>query len=67
MGQGVERAGLTGVGAPGEGHFKAFVVGALVDFGGAEHERGLLAQTEDGVLELHGISDVGGAGNGCGK
>ena len=26
--------------------------GALVDFGGAEHEGGLLAQAEDGILEL---------------
>jgi hypothetical protein len=31
----------------------------LVDFGGAEHELGLLAQTEDRVLELHGISGEG--------
>ena len=38
-----------------------FVIGALIDFGSAEHEGGLLAQAEDGVLELHGISDVGGA------
>lgn len=67
MGQGVQCAGFTGVGTPGESHFKAFIVGALIDFGGAEHEGGLLAQTEDGVLELHGISDVGGAGNGRGK
>ena len=67
MGQGVECAGLASVGAPGEGHFKAFVVGALIDFGGTEHKGGLLEQAEDGILELHGISDVGGAGNGRGK
>ena len=54
-------------GAAGEGDFKAFVIGALVNFGGAEHERGLLAQAEDGILELHEISDVGGAEKGCGK
>jgi hypothetical protein len=42
-------------------------IGALVNFGGAEHECGLLAQTEDGILELHEISDVGGAEKGCGK
>ena len=67
MRQGVQRTGLAGVGTPGEGHFKAFVVGTLIDFGSAEHEGGLLAQAEDGILELHGISDVGGAGNGRGK
>ena len=67
MGQGVQRTGLAGVGTPGEGHFEAFVVRTLIDFGGAEHEGGLLAQAEDGILELHGISDVGGAGNGRGK
>lgn len=67
MRQSVQSTGLAGVGTPGEGYFKAFVVGTLVDFGGAEHEGGLLAQTEDGVLELHGISDVGGAGNGRGE
>ncbi|MNF13685.1 hypothetical protein D3C80_2156170 [compost metagenome] len=67
MRQSVQRARLAGVGTPGEGHFKAFVVGTLIDFGGAEHEGGLLAQAEDGVLDLHGISDVGGARNGCGK
>ena len=67
MGQGVQCAGFTGVGATGKGDFKAFVIGALVNFGGAEHEGGLLAQAEDGVLELHEISDVGGAEKGCGK
>lgn len=67
MGQGVQRAGFTGVGTAGECDFEAFVIGALVDFGGAEHEGGLLAQAEDGILELHEFSDVGGAGNGCGK
>ncbi len=67
MGQGVQCAGFTSVRAPCKGDFKAFVIGALIDFGSAEHEGGLLAQAEDGVLELHGISDVGGAGNGRGK
>ena len=66
MSQGVQRAGFTGVGTTGERHFEAFVVRALIDFGGTEHERGLLAQAEDGIFELHGISDVGGAGNGRG-
>ena len=55
MGQGVQRAGLAGVGTPGEGHFKAFVVGTLIDFGSAEHEGGLLAQAEDGVLNCMGF------------
>ena len=67
MGQGVQRAGFAGVGTAGKRHFEALVIRTLVDFGGAEHEGGLLAQTEDGILELHGISDVGGVGNGRGK
>ncbi|MNP29792.1 hypothetical protein D3C76_1228310 [compost metagenome] len=67
MGQGVQGTRLAGVGTPGEGDFEALVIRTLIDFGGAEHEGGLLAQTEDGILELHGISDVGGARNGRGK
>ncbi len=47
---------------PGEGYFKTGVVRTLVDFGGAEHEGGLLAQAENGVFQLHGISNRGGAG-----
>ena len=67
MGQGVQGAGFTGVGTTGKGDFKTFVIGALVNFGGAEHKRGLLAQAKDGILELHEISDVGDAEKGCGK
>ncbi|MNM72200.1 hypothetical protein D3C81_838880 [compost metagenome] len=56
MGQGIQGAGLAGVGAAGEGHFVALVVRALVDLGSAEGEFGLLAETEDGVFDLHGLS-----------
>ncbi|MMZ71729.1 hypothetical protein D1872_352810 [compost metagenome] len=59
MGQGIQGAGLAGVGAAGEGYFIALVIRALVDLGSTEGEFGLLAETEDGVFDLHGISDVG--------
>lgn len=65
--QGIQRARLACVGASCERHFKAVVVRALVDFGCAEHEGCLLAQAEDGILELHVISGESGACKGCGK
>ena len=59
MGQGIEGAGFAGVGTAGEGHLVTLVFRALFDLGGAEGEGGFLAEAEDGVLDLHGISDVG--------
>ncbi|MNV40310.1 hypothetical protein D3C71_1319110 [compost metagenome] len=59
MSQGVEGAGFAGVGTAGESHLVTLVVRALFDLGSAEGEFGFLAEAEDGVLDLHGISDVG--------
>ncbi|MNC19651.1 hypothetical protein D3C75_675860 [compost metagenome] len=55
VGQGVHRAGLAGVGAPGEGHLVTHVRRTLVDLRGALDEGGLLTQTEDGILDGHGV------------
>lgn len=59
MGQGIEGAGFAGVGTAGKSHLVTLVVRALFDLGCAEGEFGFLAEAEDGVLDLHGISDVG--------
>jgi hypothetical protein len=59
MSQGIEGAGFAGVGTAGESHLVTLVVRALFDLGSAEGEFGFLAEAEDGVLDLHGISDVG--------
>ena len=54
VGKGVERARLASVGAAGECHLQAAVLGALVDLGGTDEEAGLLAQTDDGIFREHG-------------
>ena len=67
MSQGIEGAGLAGVGATGESHLVTLVVRTLFDLGCAEGEFGFLAEAEDGVLDLHGISEVGVAKAEAGK
>ncbi|MCY1413524.1 hypothetical protein D9M71_289570 [compost metagenome] len=67
MGQGVQGAGLAGVGTAGKGHFIALVGRTLVDLGSTDGEFGLLAEAEDGVFDLHGISGVGVARGRLGK
>jgi hypothetical protein len=59
MSQFIEGAGFSVVVTAGESLLVTLVVRALFDLGCAEGECGFLAEAEDGVLDLHGISDVG--------